>query len=365
MFKSIHVIDPGAMEAGGHHFALVETLLASPHDRCVEFYTHINLDQRVLSKIQQAGHTANLTFRQNFYECYGSNYADDAFDIIRYVAKLSAEYQAVLNAIELTEGEHTCFYPCLDWYHLFALRLAIEATDRSTIAHKVCLMFDMGVGINGSVDLERVTNWLPHLRWAESTEAVELFAADSKILRSWEAIFPKGILVAMPSYLALWPTVPSKAKSSGKNRVLVYTGDVKADKGFSKLPAVVRELLADDSISEVVAQFTWNWDMPQFELARTELKELAARNERFRLYDQAWSHHEFAINLASCAAYYCTYDCDVYDNKSSGLPVWLGFYNIELLGNRPLALEEELKYLSKDEAYRKVIYSNLMDWFEK
>jgi hypothetical protein len=105
--------------------------------------------------------------------------------------------------------------------------------------------------------------------------------------------------------------------------------------------------------------------MPEFEDTRTKLRKLAEANPLFTVFEQPWDHQEFAENLAGCSAYYCTYHRDVYDHKSSGLPMWLGFYNIALLGERPLAVLEELRYQHDNPDYRKAIYSDVIEFLQK
>ncbi|WP_298637109.1 hypothetical protein [uncultured Umboniibacter sp.] len=366
MTRSIHIIDPGAMEAGGHHFALIETILASSFSGDLVFHTHKNLDRRSFESIVEAGYDVDTVFEQNFYEYYGQNAFDSAsaVDVLSYVARLKNEYDKVLLQIYSNSEKQVCFYPCLDWYHLLALRLAMPDIETGHVVHRVCLMFDIGVAADGSRDWDLLSHWLPQLRWAADHASIELYAADSRILSAWDLLATNTSIKVMPSYLAYWPSVPKRQDVKGCNTVLAYTGDVKADKGFKELPNVVRELLADQSIDQVIVQFTWNWDMPELESCKLELRRLAQDESRFGLFEGPWTHIEFAQTIADSSAYYCTYDRAVYDGKSSGLPVWLGFYNVSLLGYRPKALEDELYYIEQHPAYKEALYSDLIEWFQ-
>ena len=363
MFKNINVMDPGIMEAGGHHFALVETLLASAGAGSLSFFTHKNLDGRILKKIESAGHDVDLAFSQNFYTFFGDDNCCGSNQILDYVHKLRNEYVAIFERVEGDLAAAIFFYPCVDWYHLFALRLAIESGRGTVATHKICLMFDFGINEHAGINYDRVANWLPHLRWALESSCVEVSAADARIIKSWRSLFPGIPLQPMPSYLAKWSSVPKRDLS--RSKLLVYTGDVKHDKGFNSLPSVIERLLVEQPNVEIIVQFTWNWAMPEFEDTRTRLRELAEMNPLLSVFERPWDHQEFAKNLAECSAYYCTYNRDIYDHKSSGLPMWLGFYKIDLLGERPLAVLEELRYQQANPSYREAIYSDLIDFLQK
>ena len=52
--KSVFVIDPGMMEAGGHHAALLETLIHSEsEDTTVSVLTHKHLDNELETKAKK------------------------------------------------------------------------------------------------------------------------------------------------------------------------------------------------------------------------------------------------------------------------------------------------------------------------
>ena len=49
--KSVFVIDPGMMEAGGHHAALLETLIETrQNDVNLSVFTHVELDNELYVK---------------------------------------------------------------------------------------------------------------------------------------------------------------------------------------------------------------------------------------------------------------------------------------------------------------------------
>ena len=69
--KSVFVIDPGMMEAGGHHAALLETLIHSESGGAkVCVLTHQQLDNDLEIKAKNNSIQVNRFFSTNFYQHY-------------------------------------------------------------------------------------------------------------------------------------------------------------------------------------------------------------------------------------------------------------------------------------------------------
>mgnify|MGYP007000236403 CR=1 len=85
--KQIVVIDPGMMEAGGHHAALLSTL-ASYDDvdkQNVMLVTHKKLAMPLIAQAEEQKIRVVRHFESNFYENYGSEFSLTSVSSQKYI----------------------------------------------------------------------------------------------------------------------------------------------------------------------------------------------------------------------------------------------------------------------------------------
>ncbi|MEC8376451.1 MAG: hypothetical protein VX078_16785, partial [Pseudomonadota bacterium] len=116
--KQIVVIDPGMMEAGGHHAALLETLFeAEKEDVNLAVFSHKQLDKNLADKAFSGKIELHKHFETNFYQFYDNGLQLKVSGLQQYIRRLATEYREVFKLLaDLKPQEETvCFYPCLNW----------------------------------------------------------------------------------------------------------------------------------------------------------------------------------------------------------------------------------------------------------
>ena len=65
--KQVFVLDPGLMEAGGHHAALLSTLLCYKGSDTLQIFAHKKLDETLLTESEVKGLKTYRHFESNFH----------------------------------------------------------------------------------------------------------------------------------------------------------------------------------------------------------------------------------------------------------------------------------------------------------
>ena len=302
--KSVFVIDPGMMEAGGHHAALLETLIETrQNDVNLSVFTHVELDNELYVKSIDSGIDVYRHFKTNFYQHYEDSYYLKLSGVQTYIRLLAWEYSQALSFIA-QQNENmvkiVCFYPCINWEHASALSLALASITKSPLLHhKVCCMFQP---LKSSKEIDLY--YKSAFRQLRKNSEVRLYASD------WETkIYYDSLDLYIddfhPCYLLPWHKlkVAEKQKSIIPN-VLVYFGDAKVNKGFCKLPDLVeRLLLVYERNIRITIQFTMAWENPALETAIRELKSLAKVYDEVILESRFWSASELVTELGLTTQY--------------------------------------------------------------
>lgn len=381
------VIDPGMMEAGGHHAALLETIISSIQEtENYTFFTHKDLDKSFKSKALEKDVAIFGHFESHFYEFYDSGGKFKIADCQKYIRRLANEYLCALKAIKNSEQDEEiiCFYPCLNWEHALSLWLAIKIFDPSgvKITHKVCCMFTP----NGGLKSQMTPFYKMAFNSLAALEIVELFASEQETAEyfKWLDVPIKGI---HPCYLLPWSEVQaSKSQNVPSTHILLYMGDAKKSKGFLDVPNVANNLIKKYGSSlKITIQFTIAWDSLELYQAKDRILSLAARNRNIEVYETFWSTSELVDKLSSITQITCTYDTNEYQDKSSGL-IWLAcFFDIPVIISDSCWLDREAtrlnnKYIvdssllalvhkepnhSTDNFYKNSIFENLYSWLQK
>jgi hypothetical protein len=328
MTKALYVIDPGLMEAGGHHAALLDTLIVSEHvgfDICVK--SHVMIDDDLKEKATRFGIKVEPHFNSNFYEHYDDSLFLKISGMQFFIRQLAFEYGQVLRELQLVSNSEkiTCLYPCLNWEHAAALNLAISLLPKNmpTISHKICCMFKpMAEGSEGSVHYRLAFSQLSR------NNGVQLYASDWET-REYYADLGIPIVGFHPCYLLPWQSLlPTKSTQPDIPHFLLYMGDAKLNKGFDSLPALVERYL-DEYLGNVrlTIQYTLAWENPELKAAINKLELLSKRHHQLELHKHFWPTSELVKVINSVTAIVCTYDADVYQKKSSGLAWLAAFFN--------------------------------------
>ena len=386
MKKAIYVIDPGLMEAGGHHAALIEALISSGNLVAkLTVVSHQNLNRDLTLSLGRAGIELWRHFSSNFYQFY-----DDGLDlklsgIQGYIRGLAWQYIQVLNKIDsepASKSEVVCLYPSLNWEHASALNIAMLycANHNKNITHKICCMF--------KPDKEcTISNFHYQMAFTPLAQrkGVMLFASD------WEThAYYKSLKVPIsgihPCYLLPWQQIAvSKSVINEMPKVLLYMGDAKQNKGFLLVPFMVKQLLNDYHFKvQLVVHYTLAWETPELLQTADELEQLAQEYSQLQVISKFWSTEEVINCMTECDKIVCSYEPGEYMHKSSGL-IWLAaFFQLPVLLRGKSWLTRECERLgvpyaigssfistplsnSKDinTSYSKTLFTDLVEWLIK
>lgn len=387
MKNAIHVIDPGMMEAGGHHAALVETLIESElKDVSMSLVVHKSFDGQLAKKAETVGIVINRHFECNFYQHYEDGLELKLVGVQWYIRRLAIEYLSILKAtINTADSDKVaCFYPCLNWEHAFALNLALSslAVEDKRITHKACCMFTPSESNSSNDVLYRVA-----FHQLSKRKGVELYASDWET-KEYFSNLNIDIVDIHPCYLMPWNNIEQfRNKSEQRPQILLYMGDAKVNKGFKRLPALVRDYLSKfDGRVKLTIQFTLTWDSPELVRTIEELDRLVGEHEQLTVDKSFWSTKKVVETFNSIDAVVCSYDTDTYKNKSSGLAWLAAFFEVPMAVLGPCWLERELLRLdspcqtspfsnelkqieghggSKRNGYFNSMFSDLLSWLLK
>ena len=360
--KSVFVIDPGMMEAGGHHAALLETLIHSESGGAkVCVLTHKQLDDDLETKAKNNGIQVNRFFSTNFYQHYEDSLDLNLSGMQYYIRQLAWEYACAIKYAAQGSANHkvVCFYPCLNWEHANAVSLALTMSDeRQQYTHKVCCMFK-------PLKINHQSEWLYKYSFGQLAKhsGVELFASDWETREYYKDL---GITIQgiHPCYLLPWSSLnKQKTASSETPHLLLYMGDAKENKGFLRLPEVITKAIAKfNGKVKLTVQYTLAWDYPELAAVIYTLKRLEKNYPaQVQIYTRFWSKDELQSLITSLSGVVCTYDSQTYQNKSSGLAWLCGYYNLPIIfmSQQPFWMHREIERLGI------TYYHSLTDFTDK
>ncbi|NDV91710.1 hypothetical protein GTH32_10995 [Alteromonas sp. 345S023] len=388
----VYVIDPGMREEGGHHAALISTLLGYKELESIglTLISHQLLDSALLSRASKSGVEVVKHFNTNFYENYDTAYSVGNPQIQSYIRTLASEYVeawCIAIAKHSNTQKITFFYPCLNYDHAAALNLAFlylaqnKPSHLANCTHKICCMFTPN----------NVHDVLGNFRYGQAFSAlskkkgVQLYASDIETLQYYEGLNVqlKGI---HPCYLLPWEQIEVSYKHPGQPPcILLYFGDAKMNKGFCSVPGLVSKLLSDYNENvTLLIQYTLAWEHAELQQTIEALNKLSAKHEQVHLFNEFWDPDKLVEKFGTLDTIYCTYNPRVYQYKSSGLAWLASFFSIPVvlngrcwlsrefdrIGHRysfeagshtpPAAIDTQLK----ESGYFDCLFKNLITWLK-
>lgn len=330
--KSVFVIDLGMMEAGGHHAALLETLIHSEsEDTTVSVFTHKQLDNELETKAKNSGIQVHRFFSTNFYQHYEDSLELSLSGMQHYIRLLAWEYACAIKlaAQGNTNNEMVCFYPCLNWEHASAISLALTMSgEGGQCTHKVCCMFKPL-----KIDCQSELLYKYSFGQLGKQSGVMLFASDWETREYYEGL---GISIQgiHPCYLLPWNSLNKQKKISSETpHLLLYMGDAKENKGFLRLPEVIIEAITKfNGKVKLTVQYTLAWDYPELVPVINTLKRLEKEYPmQVNVHTRFWSKDELQSVMTTLSGIVCTYDSFTYQNKSSGLAWLCAYYYLPII----------------------------------
>lgn len=357
--KAIWVFDAGMMEAGGHHAALAETLCQAKvrqPDTFIKVFAHKLLDEHLIERFVESGISTELSFDSVFYKHFHDGAALGPAGMQKYIRILVLEYKQLLQrAINYSDQQGiVVFLPCLNWEHASALGFAISQLELklkiSEVKLVTCAMYSPAT--NDSEPNSKKMWYKMAFKSLVKHTFVTFYCSEQELYSAYANLLPLEECFVHPCYLMDWAgektatcNDTNQHISAKIKRYLLYMGDAKVDKGFNRLPDVLkRGLAATASDVEFVIQFTLAWEYPEIMATIKILKNWSKTEPRIRLHQGFWSNQNMVKMFKQIDGVICTYDTNTYQYKSSGLIWILAFFN------KPLMLSDNC-WLSR-EAYR-------------
>ncbi|HCE2178913.1 TPA: hypothetical protein NGT44_002471 [Vibrio parahaemolyticus] len=402
----IVVLDPGLREHGGHHVGIASQIKESKNllekGVSIEVLGNVAVSKEVQQSLSSTNYIFTSYFDSDFYRHF---YSDrELSTITSYVRALSLEYfKAILS---FKDSEVTFFYHTLNWEHGYALTLALGLLERSQ-AYKSCspkhqhligLMFSPQYfnPADAHRSQQRLMRFSLGFRKLQSFHNVQLFSADFEVRQAYRQLLDINDIKLFPCGLINRNQLAeSKCQQTSSNRVLLYVGDAKDNKGFLELPKLLESLLkatADPSVSFVI-HYTITNDRRDLQNVHSQLTELAKRDSCIELHYGFLSEKEMHELWLSVDSVVLNYDCQLYANQSSGI-LWLSAaydVNVHLLSETWLnrearrldlkckehrTIKKITRYIEENDwgnlkrigfeseysQYRQILLSDLSDW---
>src|SRR3546814_9223086 len=152
---------------------------------------------------------------------------------------------------------------------------------------------------------------------------VELHASCGEYAAAYAALLDHARpLPVHPCFLGDWRKRPARRTGGGEDRILLYVGEVKQEKGFLALPQVAEDLASRmPERSRLVIQFVSVRNAAGRQVLN-ELKGLAIRLPQIELHHGFWSDEHLHEALAASSVFYMNYAAEAYAHQTIGL-LWL------------------------------------------
>jgi hypothetical protein len=392
------VVDPGMMEAGGHHAALAETLCQSKArlvDADIQVYASKQLDKNLRQSFSLVGIVSHEVFDCHFYRHFDESSQLGPAGMQDYIRGLAREYIGILlQAIEQAKTKAIIFFlPCLNWEHANAFSLASKMLEQALCSAPIhvvaCAMYSPRF-VKDEQAIQAMW-YAMAFRGLIKFNFVSLYGSEHELCEDYGHLLSSAPLAMHPCYLMDWesiekPEAESEAKIEKEVHYLLYLGDAKENKGFNRLPKILEEGLKNTPVdTKFIIQFTLAWEYPEIMETVLTLKRWAVDEPRLILHHGFWSNEEVLSILGNIRGAVCTYDSAVYQHKSSGLVWILAFVHKPFLisGNCWLSREAErlnldvyhdpnlaiqsfgsgiaLQQMSSSE-YKQMLFSPLIEW---
>ena len=337
---SLVIADPGLESPAGHHAGTaINMSMARLSADSIIFFAHKNIDDGLCMALKDSGCEVHRHFTTSQYQYYGER-SYSSIDLHPYIQGLSKEYHDLFGqlAARNEDEQFVVCYHTLSWEHAGALALALgrNTTFSGRLKHIVMLMFNPGIDFTGEMtDARQCLNFRTAMNVLRRCRNVELFAGDTELAFEYQQLMrlPQPLPVH-PCFLADWDKLTRKDLKSAVEFFLVtlYLGDAKIEKGFCKLPGLLKELLSHtDSQIKFLIQYTFNDEDPRIRDIVEALEKIADEDERLILHFGFWDDHQLHDALRRTDLTVLNYDGTAYRDKSSGILWLLGWYQSPLL----------------------------------
>lgn len=325
------IIDPALGRTGAHNQGFAELLVkqGAPADR-IGIWCSQTISAELRERLGAGGVVVEPAFSVDFYQVIVKEGGVAAhWD---WIYQLAGEYLAAMEqALARWPGEAVrLLYHTMSWEHATALSVAIRRLGDGgrRLQHIVLLMYSPGIDQDRRiVDVRRCLNFRLAFAALSNLPGVDLFASCGEYAVAYAALLRRSSPLPLhPCFLGDWRTRPDRFRRDLPEKILLYAGEIKQEKGFLSLPRVASGLLdTTPADCRLAIQFVdVRNDAGRHVLE--ELAGLAASNDRIELHHGFWPEERLHEALATCSVFRMDYDAAAYAHKTSGL-LWLAAWH--------------------------------------
>jgi glycosyltransferase involved in cell wall biosynthesis len=330
-------------------------------------------------------------FFAEFYQIIGK--AGGIADHWEWIRALAEQYLRAMTQVLATWPLDAIrvIHHTMSWEHASALSLAMRwlGARGDRLHHLIFLMYSPGIDEAGYVfDADRRLNYRLAFHSLDTLPNVRLYASCEEYAHAYATLLGRPApLPIHPCFIGDWRSPPRRKPGAvrGHERVLLYVGEIKQEKGFLSLPDVLRRLLeSSPPTRRFIVQFL-NVRNEASRKVLNAMEQISARHANVELHHGFWSDEKLHQELAACDVFHLDYDAVAYANKTSGL-LWLAaWYSVPVLVPSSGWLPREARRLGLgiladasatpgdvqidktaiDEAYRRTLFTPFWQWLER
>lgn len=386
------IIDPALGRTGAHNHGFADLLIQQGADAGdLGVWCHASIGQPLRDRLKASGVVVRPAFSAEFYQVIAKD--GGIADHWSWVQALATQYLHAMEQIldQWPRGAVRAIHHTLSWEHANALSLALRLLGArgDRLDHLVFLMYSPGLDEAGQVfDAGRRLNYRLAFQSLDAQPNVRLYASCGEYACAYAALLERPApLPVHPCFIGDWRVPPPhrNAASAGHERVLLYVGEIKQEKGFLELPETLESLLRSaPTTRRFVIQFVSVRNNASRNVL-SALERIAASHSNVELHHGFWPDEELHRQLAACDMFHLGYDSVAYAHKSSGL-LWLAaWYNVPVVVPRDSWLHREALRLglgilpdalavaadaridrqTVDEAYRRTLFTPFWQWLQR
>lgn len=346
----IVIPDPGLREYGGHHPAMITSLANSEKviqgDIELDVYCNKNIKEQFVDSLKESNINLIRHFEADFYQCFYQNLS--LSDMNSYIVLLSNEYLRVFNKYTDYKKELLFLTHTMNWEHAFALSAAIKVFYSRTgviLQHYIFLMFnpEQHDGSN-ELNIRKFLNFKLAFKLLNKQAGVIYFVGDHELKTGYQNLLGSGIGTDInielhpccflnKQYEGSEPNICKNSKNiirtsanitKKHQKIILFTGDVKVNKGFLHLPEVIERISKKfrNKETQFLIQYTLTSEDPELVHTASKIKKLVALDKRYTLIDIFLSDDELHKHFIEADVVLFNYDESTYRNQSSGI-LWL------------------------------------------
>ena len=325
--KQIAFIDIGAGFKGAHNTGFLDLLCkySKTQEADITIITHQALSKEWQYKLSKQ----KISFVRVFdTDIFGLSIdSSTSTQINDYILQLSQEYKLAFNALVnlYPEGKVQLIFHTMSWEHLMALGLAIKDSLNEHFIYNVFLMY--WCGINEALEYENpklALHYKVALKRLKSFENVKLYTSNQEYLLAFQELMSDKTQIDLhPFFLGDWHADGIRQRQNNndsKNNILLYSGEVKKEKGFYELPKILAELKNKWYKNSTITIHLSKKDLNKKQ--KDIISEINEINPTIRTIAKFLSTEDMLTLYDQCNLVVLNYDSISYKNKTSGV-MWL------------------------------------------